>query len=373
MSVKKVLMVGAGIAGMSAALCLRKLDIDVDMIDADPEWRVYGAGITITGVTLRAFRELGILDEIGRHGALMVGHIFFRYDGLHLKDVEEPPIEPGLPAVGGIMRPVLHRLLSDRVRASGSRVRLGVRVESISEGPGGVGVVFSDGSEGMYDLVVVADGIYSATRAMLFPDAVEPRYTGQGSWRILAARPPGMVRGHFYVGHENMAGIVAVSDTQVYAFVLNPDPLRRRIEPKDHPAEVKRLLADFGGDMAVIRDQADDPARIVYRPLEAALQPTPWNRGRCVLIGDAAHATTPHLACGAGAAVEDALVLAEELRRPGRAVEEALAAFGERRFDRCRTIVESSVAIGALQLSHGSGDDIGRSMAQAMHKLAAPY
>jgi 2-polyprenyl-6-methoxyphenol hydroxylase-like FAD-dependent oxidoreductase len=92
-----------------------------------------------------------------------------------------------------------------------------------------------------------------------------------------------------------------------------------------------------------------------------------------VLLGDAAHATTPHLASGAGMAVEDALVLAEELSHGERPVEENLAAYSRRRFPRCRHVVENSLAIGRLQLEHGTPEEHGALMAKALHALGEEY
>jgi len=373
MIVQKALVIGGGIGGMSAAIRLRQEGVDVDLVDIDPDWRVYGAGITITGATLRAFKRLGLLDELARHGAFMRGNKVFLYDGTPLMEMVDQPIEPDLPAVGGILRPALHKILSERVRSLGADVRLGITATGMEEGPDDIAVDFSDGSRRRYDIVIAADGIFSATRDMLFPHAVKPAYTGQGSWRIVAARPPGMDLSHFYVGHANTVGIVAVSDTQVYVFILNPDPEKRRFGQHELVGEVRRLLAGFGGDIAPIRDSLTAESEVVYRPLEAALQPRPWHRGRVVLLGDAAHATTPHLASGAGSAVEDAMVLAEELMRPGRSVPAALEAYTDRRFERCRTVVETSIAIGEVQLRHGPQEEVGALMGKAFRTLAQEY
>jgi 2-polyprenyl-6-methoxyphenol hydroxylase-like FAD-dependent oxidoreductase len=91
---------------------------------------------------------------------------------------------------------------------------------------------------------------------------------------------------------------------------------------------------------------------INYRPLAAVLQPKPWYNGRVVLLGDAVHATTPHLASGAGMAVESGIVLAEELARAD-SVEAGLLAYQERRYPRCQDVIDSSVSMGRLQLAHG--------------------
>lgn len=366
----KVLIVGGGIGGMATAIRLRQQGTAVDLIDIDPEWRVYGAGITITVPTLRAFHQLGLLDRIRAEGAVSNGTRLMHFSGAAIADFDEPTLIDGKPALGGILRPALHAILSDEVRAHGANVRLGVTVESLRQNGESVDIRFTDGTEGRYALVVAADGIYSKLRSALFPAAVQPSYTGQGSWRILATRPEGMDKAEIYVGHANPAGIVPCSPTQVYLFCLNTDPARLWIEPEEQPARLRALLAEFGGQVARIRDTIGPHSSLVYRPLESAIQPKSWHSGRVVLLGDAAHATTPHLASGAGAAVEDALVLSEELARHGTDVPTALAAYTERRFDRCRFLVEASVALGAAQMAHRPGHEIAQVMDSAMHRLA---
>ena len=320
---------------MATAIQLAEAGVAVDLIDLDPEWRVYGAGITITGPTLRAYKRLGLLDQIKAVGAVTNGTKLFHFSGAIIQEMDEPPIEDGLPATGGILRPDLHAIMSARVRELGVSVRLGLTVDAFDSDATGVDVRFSDGSASRYDLVIGADGIYSKVREMLFPAAVKPRFTGQSSWRILCDRPAGFDRGEIFLGHRHLAGITACSPDKCYVFMLNIDPDRTWIEPEDFPETVRVLLADFGGNLATIRDAVTAETSVVYRPLESALQPPPWHKGRVLLIGDAAHATTPHLASGAGIAVEDALVLREELAACNGDIEAGFAAFTARRVERC--------------------------------------
>ena len=366
----RVLIVGGGIGGMAAAIALLKQSVAVDIIDVDPEWKVYGAGITITGPTLRAFRDLGLLDAIAEHGFLSVGARMHLFNGTQLAEVQELPVEPGLPSAGGIMRPRLHQIMSDLVRRLGADVRLGLTADSLDQDATGVDVTFSDGERRRYDLVVGADGIYSKTRGMLFEEPVEPVYTGQMSWRVVSPRPPELNMSMFYFGHENIAGTVPCSHSEVYSFILNPEPNPRRVPDAEKADLLKGLLADFGGDMARIRDGITAESSIVQRPFDYALQPLPWHKGRVVLIGDAVHATTAHLASGAGIAVEDALVLAQELERADGDVVAALRAYEARRFERCKFVVESSVGICRAQLAHAPAQEIGARMGEAMHRLA---
>ncbi len=372
MAVAKALVVGGGIAGMASAICLRRAGIAVDLIDRDPHWRVYGAGITITGPTLRAYRQLGLLGKLETEGAVTQGTRLLHFTGAPIAELDEPSIENGLPATGGILRPVLHRIMSEEVRRLGVGVRLGITLDRLDQTREGVDVELSNGERGGYDLVIGADGVHSRMRALLFPEAPQPRFTGQGSWRILADRPRAFDKGEFYLGHAHMVGITACSADTVYVFMLETDHERVRVEEKEQPAKVRQLLADFGGNIARIRDQVGPHSSIVHRPLETVFLPKPWHRGRVVLVGDAVHATTPHLASGAGIAVEDALVLAEELQRHAPDLEGALRAFTERRFERCRFVVERSLAIGELQMRQGASPEVGAMSGEALHRLAEP-
>jgi len=132
------------------------------------------------------------------------------------------------------------------------------------------------------------------------------------------------------------------------------------------------LLHDFGGNAGWIRDNMTSDDWINYRPLAAALQPRDWFSGRIVLVGDAVHATTPHLASGAGMAVESGIVLAEELARTDD-VETALHAYQERRFDRCRDVIETSIALGKLQLEHGDPQVHAQMLEGALKRLNEPF
>jgi 2-polyprenyl-6-methoxyphenol hydroxylase-like FAD-dependent oxidoreductase len=120
-----------------------------------------------------------------------------------------------------------------------------------------------------------------------------------------------------------------------------------------------------------IRAQLGAHSQIIYRPLEGLLMPRPWSRGRIVLIGDTVHATTPHMASGACIGIEDAIVLAEEL---GHAtdVHAALEAFENRRWERCRMVVENSGRLGAIEIAGGDKEEHSRIMRDTLLALAQP-
>jgi 2-polyprenyl-6-methoxyphenol hydroxylase-like FAD-dependent oxidoreductase len=370
--IDNALVVGGGIGGMTAAIALSRRGVAVTLIDSDPEWRVYGAGISVTGVSLRAFDDLGILDEVRQRGFVGAG-IRLRSVGGHVIMTSPVPDKPlPIESGGGIMRPVLHEILSRTVREAGVDVRLGVTVEQMDSDAEGVDVAFSDGRSERFDIVAAADGIFSATRQLLFPEMPGPQFTGQGCWRILAPRPPGLDRTEIYVGGPVKLGINPVSSTHAYLFVLEHVPGNPWFAPDKQIAHLADLLAPFGGDIPEIRAGLGVESQVNYRPLEWLLLPAPWHRGRIVLIGDAAHATTPHMASGAGMAVEDGLVLADELAHVGD-VEAALASFVDRRFKRAKLVVENSVRIGEIEMAAGDPASANAIMGETMHFLQQTY
>lgn len=370
---EKVLIVGGGFSGMAAAIELCKLGLRVDLVEIDSGWRSYGAGISITGPTLRVFRTLGILDRFLEEGFAGDGAEVYSSIGELLATVPTPRVAgPEVPGNGAIMRPVLARILAEATRASGTTVRLGCSFTSITEDANGVHVGFTDGTSDTYDLVVGADGLYSKVRKTLFPHAPAPRYTGQAVWRAVVPCPPDVRCTRMWMSPRVKAGVNPVSKDQMYMFVTEDRPRNDPIDPAHFLEMFKFLLTAFSAPQVVaIREQVNEQSQIVYRPLEALLLPLPWHRGRVQLIGDAVHATTPHLASGACMGLEDAVVLAEELRAPGSIID-ALGRFERRRWNRCRMVVENSCRLGEIEISNGDRQEHTRIMLESQMALAQP-
>ena len=353
-AIGKALVVGGGIAGMSAAIRLREAGVYTTLLDIDPEWRVYGAGITITGPTLRALGTLGVLDRVMAEGHTADGIKICSMAGEVVQEVAtaRQPGDAG-PGAGGILRPILHRILSDRTLRLGTDVRLGCSVAAMEQDDDAALVTMTDGARERFDVVVGADGVFSRMRELLFPDAPRPRFTGQACWRLIMPRPPRIDRRHFFLGGPVKIGLTPVSRDEMYMFLLQHVPDNAWVDAAEQPARLRSLLEGYGGVLRYVRGGIMDDARIVYRPLEGMLLPAPWHRGRALLIGDAVHATTPQLASGAGMSVEDGIVLVEELLRAD-SVQAAFAAFMERRFERCRMVVENSLELGRLEVAGAS-------------------
>ena len=369
--IKKILVIGGGFAGMTAALQMSRQGFEVDLVEIDAGWRSYGAGISLHGATLRVFRQLGLLERF-----LEEGHAS---DGVQIRGPADQVIVtlptprvagPDVPGNAGIMRPALAKILSEAVRASTTNVRLGLTFSTIAEDERGVTVEFSDGSMGRYDLVVGADGLYSAVRSNVFPEAPKPRFIGQSVWRAVLPKPEGLETVAMWMGPKLKVGMNFVNKEQVYLFLTEDRPDNSFVEPAQFVEKLRDLLNRFPSPMIrKIASEIDESSQIVYRPLEQLLLPRPWHRGRVALIGDAVHATTPHLAAGACIGIEDAMVLAEELAK-GEDLETALTAFEERRWERCRMVVENSGRLADLEINSGSKEEHASIMQTSMKARA---
>jgi 2-polyprenyl-6-methoxyphenol hydroxylase-like FAD-dependent oxidoreductase len=369
----RVLIIGGGFSGMSAAIQLRKAGASVDLVEIDPGWRSYGAGISLGGPTLRALRELGVLDAFLERGAASDGVELFTPDGHKIATIPTPRLAgPDVPGGAAIMRPTLAAILAEATRASGANVRLGASFTRLDETAEGVTAELSDGSRGTYDLVIGADGLFSKTRAAIFPDAPKPRYIGQCVWRAVLPRPPEVNTAMMWLGMKVKPGLNPVSRDQMYMFVTEDRPNNERIDSSQFLGLVRGLIAPFtAAPMQFVKERLGEDSQIVYRPLESLLLPRPWSRGRIALIGDAAHATTPHLASGACIGIEDAIVLAEELNKTSSVVG-ALAPFETRRWERCRMVVENSGRIAEIEMTGGNPGEAAKIMGESMKALAAP-
>lgn len=372
LAARRILIIGGGFSGMSAAIELRKLGAEVDLVELDPGWRNYGAGISLGGATLRAFRQLGILDAFLREGNAADGLHAFLPDGSPLATLPTPRIAgPDVPGGGAIMRPVLARILAEATREAGTNIHLGCTFTRIEQDAEGVDVDFTDGQRRRYDLVIGADGLYSKTREALFPDAPKPRYSGQAVWRAVLPRPPEVQCAMMWMGRVK-PGVNPVSKDLMYLFLTEHRPGNEHVDPATFVDQLRALLAPFPAPLVQrIRDQIGPGSQIVFRPLEGLLVQRPWSRGRVVLIGDAVHATTPHLASGACIGIEDALVLADELSRAVE-VPTALRAFQDRRWERCRMVVENSARLGQIEIEGGSKDEHSQIMRESLMSLAQP-
>lgn len=372
-AVQNVLIVGAGMAGMALGVALKRGGIACEIAEIRPNLSEPGTGISLQGPALRALQTVGVVDPCIRRG---FGYSHFKTcdaAGNVTGTVDLPRLlGPDYPATIGITRQAVHEVLAEELARLGVPIRLGTSIGAAAQEDSGVDVTFSDGTHGRYDLLVGADGANSKVRELALGPQPRPYYTGQMNWRATVTRPPEVQGRYSYFGPTNKSGFNPISDTQMYIYIVQNVPQRPRWADAELPAMMRGLLAEFGGALGRAREEVRTPEQIICRPIVSLILPPPWHRGRIVVIGDAAHTTTPHLASGASLAIEDSIVLARLLQSdaPLAAV---LEEFTQRRYERCRLIVQNSELLGEWEKNPSAPNaDTVRVVAQSYQALAQP-
>jgi 2-polyprenyl-6-methoxyphenol hydroxylase-like FAD-dependent oxidoreductase len=341
--VRKVLVVGAGIGGLGAGAALAQRGIEVDIVEITPEPNVYGVGINQPANSLRALKAIGVLDEVREVGFEFDHTRFNDHHGNLVVDVRSALGGDDVPANTGLTRRELHRILIGAADRAGASTRYATTVTDVDDN-GGARVTLSDGTEADYDLVVAFDGINSPLRKRLFGDAYDPVYTGYGVWRVTVPRPAELDYCALYQAPGTKAGHIPLSQELMYLLLVHVEPHHVRYDTARYPEMLRERLAPFTGLVDEIRDNLSDDDDVVYSPLSEVMLPAPWFKGRVLMCGDAAHACTPHITQGAAMALEDAVVLAEELSA-GRPLPKTLGAFCERRYPRAKFVQDVSRGI----------------------------
>jgi 2-polyprenyl-6-methoxyphenol hydroxylase-like FAD-dependent oxidoreductase len=367
----RVLVVGAGPAGCTAAVALAGRGAEVVLLEAEAGIRPSGPGLVLQSAPMRVLDSLGLLEDCLERGYAHEEIDVCDAGGTVRTTLTPPSLLEGRPASVAISRAALSEVLVGAAVASGTELRLGTTVSGLADSGDRAEVGLSDGATETFDLVVGADGLYSHTRALVLPSAPGPRPSGQLIWRAPAPRPLGVTRYSMLDGGPGLGkvGVVPVSDAALYVWLLEPDRGAERSRPERLAEAFRERLRPFGGPVPLVSDLVDGDVDV--RSLRSLLVPLPWSRGRTVLIGDAVHTTTPQMAYGVGMAIEDSVVLAELLADDD--VPAALRRFGERRFNRCRLVVETSVQLGEWE-QRPPGDPTlpGRLTGQVLAELARP-
>jgi 2-polyprenyl-6-methoxyphenol hydroxylase-like FAD-dependent oxidoreductase len=344
---KRVLIVGGGIGGLTLAVALARQGLKADVIEIKPEAGVLGVGIIQPGNALRALRDLGLLEQCLAEGFQIDDYVMYDAAGGYIGRMKLLRIAgPNVPAVNGLPRIALHKILTKAAEDGGARIRLGLTVDSIVSYDDRADVVLSDGSRETYDLVVGADGIRSHVREMVFGKTYTPQFTGHGVWRFTAPRLPEVDHQIMYYGVGVKAGLMPVSREQMYLLLVTNEPDNPWMPSDQLDRLLRGRLRPFTAPLvAKLRDQISHPAQVIYGPIEEVILPPPWYRQRVLLIGDAAHASGPHVSQGATMAIEDASVLGELIGR-GLSGEGVLAQFMVRRYERCKFVQDTSRLVG---------------------------
>jgi 2-polyprenyl-6-methoxyphenol hydroxylase-like FAD-dependent oxidoreductase len=333
--VRRVLVVGGGVGGLTAAASFARGGVEVALIEKRPAFDIPGVGLGQPANALRVYRSLGILDEILQTG--------FIYDRMHIFDAKRNLIaehkfllgDQKIPPFCALSRLELHRILLGAAERAGVKVHLGMTVSEIREEDEQVAVRFSDGHEDSFDLLAGFDGIRSNTREYLVGTAFVPRPSGYGAWRVQVPRPDYVRSMEFLQGIGSKTGAMPLNRSLMYVFHIRPEEPDAWFDEKDYATLLRERIAQYGSYVAEISASLDATSDIVYSPMELLLLPWPWFKGRVVIGGDAAHTFPPHLTQGAAMAAEDGYVLAREALEGDGSISARLMRYSRDRYARC--------------------------------------
>ena len=334
---KHAVVIGAGIGGLTAAVALERRGWRVTVCERAPRLEPVGSAVAIAPNAIAALESLGLGDAVRDRSVMQGDAGIRRADGRWLNRTRAEVIVEryGRPIVL-LMRAELVGLLADRLAPDA--LRLGTVVRRADPA---TGRVETDAGDLDADLVVAADGIDSAIRAQLFPGHPGPVYTGHTSWRIVVPRPPGPCPYGEVWGRGLLSGAAGLTGDRIYCYFTAPAP--EGATAPDERAELARLFAGWPDPIPRLIAAAE-PETVIRTDLRCLDTPLPaYHAGRIALIGDAAHAMTPHLGQGACQAIEDAVVLAHVAATSGD-----LAEYTAARLPRTTAIARRSRTIGRV-------------------------
>jgi FAD-dependent urate hydroxylase len=341
--IDKILVVGGGMAGLTAAAALHQHGFTVELVERRETWQAVGAGFLVHANGMRMLAALGLASGVERAGTVVSRWQFYDEQGEVLSDTDLKALWGNAGPCVGIERTKLQGALLPGV--ADVRCRLGTEVTSLAQDEGRVAVGFSDGLCGDFDLVVGADGIRSTVRALALTDTA-PSYLGAMNWRSVApVRPGGLSEFQIHVGDGCLFGLVPLGGERTYSFayVAHPlfrDPLEGRL------ARLRQRFSTFGPRVAAYLAALECDDEVICSAMEW-MELVNIRAGRVVLVGDAAHASSPMMGQGGCMAMEDACVLAEELRAAAT-VEAALESYVRRRRPRVEWVQHQSMTLANL-------------------------
>jgi 2-polyprenyl-6-methoxyphenol hydroxylase-like FAD-dependent oxidoreductase len=326
----RILIVGAGIAGLSLAHALHQRGIAADVVERSSEHRTTGTGLYLPANAVRALGRLGLQAAVADRAQPVIRQRLLDHRGGLLTEFDVGSVWGDVGGCYAISRQALHDLLLSRLDTTG--IRLGSRVARV-DADGTVG--FADGTEDTYDLVVGADGINSAVRTSAFSDR-EPRFLKQVCWRYTASDTEGAVPDGIWTARLGSRGrsflTLSLGNGQVYCYAE-----ANSTDATAPTADWRTRFADFTDPVPGLLEQGQGAH---FAPLHE-ITGTDWIREHVILVGDAAHACSPSMAQGGAMALEDSLVLASSLAgaTDRASIPRLLAAYRDRRIGRIHWVL----------------------------------
>ena len=346
----KITIIGGGIAGLTTAIALNKMGIEADIFEAAPTIKAIGAGLILAANAMQGYQKLGISAEIIKKGRLATSFIIYDQNG---RIVTKTDSQANTEKYGAdnftIHRANLHQLLLSKINKNHLFTnKKALKIEQINSK---IIVHFQDNTHHETDYLIVSDGINSAIRKQLMPNS-EPRYAGYTCWRaVIDNTKLKLTETSETWGVNGRIGLVPLADNKIYWFACinapQNDPKMKAFKVADLQAAFKDYHDPIPSVLAETKDE-----NLLWNDIIDLKPINKYAFENIVLIGDAAHATTPNMGQGACQAIEDAVVLADEMNK-NKDFNQAFKAFEKRRIKRTHFIVNTSWSLGkAAQLEN---------------------
>lgn len=336
----KAIIIGAGIGGLTTAIAMQQAGYEVEIYEKVSALRPAGAGISLWSNGVKVLNRLGLGERLAAIGGMM-NRMEYR------SDRDEPlshiDLMPLIHQVGQRPYPVSRTELQNMLleAAGQEKVQLEMRCVDVEETGNQITAIFENGHRATGDVLVGADGIHSQVREYVLDAPIAPRYADYVNWNGIVEARPGLCDPDnwvIYVGQGKRASMMPIGGDRFYFFFGSPMPKGTVVAP---PARQAELAEIFAGWPAPVQNliQALNPLETNRLEIHDIDPPARLARGRAVLMGDAAHATTPTLGQGGCQAVEDAEVLTRYLVTTNISVPDALQRYEAERKERTATLV----------------------------------
>ncbi|MEB3189617.1 MAG: FAD-dependent urate hydroxylase HpxO [Snowella sp.] len=336
----KVVIIGAGIGGLTAGIALKQVGYTVEIYDKASELRPVGAGISLWSNGVKILNRLGLGNAIARLGGQMDRMEYRSHQDELLNQIE---LDPLVQTVGQRPYPVSRSELQELLLAAYGKedVHLKSKCIGVEESDSDVTAIFEDGHRATGDIVIAADGVHSLLREYVAGKPVQPRYADYVNWNGLVKASPDLADPHtwvIYVGDGKRASMMPIGGDRFYYFFGAPMDKGTQVEPSQRKEELATIFAGWPKAITNLIDQLDP---LQTNRLEIHdLDPLPHLvRGRVALLGDSAHASTPTLGQGGCQAMEDAEILCRYLITTNIGIEYALKRYEQERQERTEGLV----------------------------------
>jgi len=337
----KIIIIGAGIGGMSAAIALERAGFETEVYEAVAEMKPVGAAISVWPNGVKCLNSLGLKQPLRALSGNMAWMAY--HDARSGAPLTRFSLAPLVQQTGEYPAPVsragLQAMLLDNYGRA--RVRFGRRVTHAEQTSQGVTAFFADGSEAAGDLLVAADGTHSVLREAVLGERVTRRYAGYVNWNGLITADEAIAPADqwtTFVGDGKRVSLMPIAGNRFYFFFDVPLPAGLAQDRTTLRADLSGYFAGWAEPVQRLIAQLD-PLTTNRVEIHDTDPFTRFVRGRMALLGDAAHSTTPDIGQGGCAAMEDAVVLAQTLATHSLGVEDALLRYEARRLDRTRDLV----------------------------------